>query len=376
MDRIIQETHPEHRHIVLLGNPETKRTIFFLHAACEIGLHVHVLDWRAGWPRLWDPPALCELTEGWEQAETLIKIDPPVWESCRLEELDGLTGDYQKQLLALARCQEACRLQFFNHPRDILALLDKRGCKDTLSQAGLSITETVGGQEPIGNTDQLLAAMESERIYQVFIKPVHGSGAAGIAAFRFQPRTGQMVLYTCAVEEPSSKELVNTKRLRRFSHRQQIVSLLNRLLKLDCIVERWYAKAEQDGFSYDLRAVMQDGKLDFLLARLSKGPITNLHLNNHPLPAEALKLPQTVIETITVLCRNAMECYPGLKSAGIDLLLEKGSLRPRIIEMNGQGDLIYQDIYHENRIYLHQAEMMKQWMEKATNLMKWSIYND
>ncbi|MDO5349593.1 MAG: STM4014 family protein [Lachnospiraceae bacterium] len=359
MDRIIQETHPKHRHIVLLGNLETKRTIFFLHAACQIGLHVHVLDWREGWPRLWDPPALCRLMEGWEQEEALIKIDPPVWESCRLEELDGLTGDYQKQLLALARCQEACRVQFFNHPMDILALLDKRGCKDTLSQAGLSITETVGGQEPMENIDQLLAAMESGRIYQVFIKPVHGSGAAGIAAFRFQPKTGQMVLYTCAMEEPSSRELVNTKRLRRFSHRQQIVPLLNRLLELDCIVERWYAKAEQDGFSYDLRAVMQDGKLDFLLARLSKGPITNLHLNNHPLPAKELKLPEAVTEEITALCRNAMECYPGLKSAGIDLLLEKGSLRPRIIEMNGQGDLIYQDIYHENRIYLHQAEMMK-----------------
>lgn len=52
------------------------------------------------------------------------------------------------------------------------------------------------------------------------------------------------------------------------------------------MVERWYAKAEYAGFSYDLRAVLQDGRLDFLLGRLSKGPITNLHLNNHPLPAD------------------------------------------------------------------------------------------
>ena len=44
--------------------------------------------------------------------------------------------------------------------------------------------------------------------------------------------------------------------------------------------------------------------------------------------------------------------------AGIDLLLEKGTLRPRVIEMNGQGDLIYRDIYGENRIYREQARIL------------------
>ncbi len=28
--------------------------------------------------------------------------------------------------------------------------------------------------------------------------------------------------------------------------------------------------------------------------------------------------------------------------------------------MNGQGDLIYQDIYRQNTIYRHQAEILKQ----------------
>ena len=50
----------------------------------------------------------------------------------------------------------------------------------------------------------------------------------------------------------------------------------------------------------------------------------------------------------------------------MDILLEKGSLRPRVIEMNGQGDLIYQDIYDKNKIYRHQAEMMKEWLYGKT----------
>lgn len=46
--------------------------------------------------------------------------------------------------------------------------------------------------------------------------------------------------------------------------------------------------------------------------------------------------------------------------AGIDLLLEKGTMRPRIIEMNGQGDLIYRDIYGENRIYQEQIRWLSE----------------
>ena len=40
-------------------------------------------------------------------------------------------------------------------------------------------------------------------------------------------------------------------------------------------------------------------------------------------------------------------------------MLERGSLKPRIIEMNAQGDLLYQDIYGENVIYQRQVEIMK-----------------
>ena len=104
--------------------------------------------------------------------------------------------------------------------------------------------------------------------------------------------------------------------------------------------------------------------MDFILARLSKGPITNLHLNNQPLLASQLNLPKTVMEQIAVLCQKACICYPENRSVGIDILLEKRSFKPRIIEMNGQGDLIYQDIYQDNQIYFHQAQMMKTWQEE------------
>lgn len=331
--------------LILLGNPETKRTAYFQKAAAEAGVPCLLWEWERRpfrFPR-----------------GSSVKIDPPLWASCNLKEMDGCVCRYRKDLAALAHLSGENNLQFLNHPDAIWALLDKRSCKARLLQAGLPVTESLTDAEdpPISSTEQLMEKMAARRIFQVFVKPVYGSGAAAAAAFRFQPGSGQMALYTCAAFDPSSGQLVNAKKLRRFSQAGQVFPLLNRILKLNCIVERWHAKSEYQGFSYDLRAVVQDGCLDFLLARLSKGPITNLHLNNRPLSADALALSSPILDSILELCQRAVRCFPGLRSAGIDILLEKGSQRPRIIEMNGQGDLIHQDIYQENSIYRHQISM-------------------
>ena len=360
---------------VLLGVPGTRRTQYFMQAAKQACLPILFLDWK-NWQ---DKIKEAAHTGIW------MKIDPPHWESCVLGELDELAGDYKKQLFELIHAADTYDMRFWNHPSAIAALLDKAKCKETLYRAGLSVTELVAGNLSGGeakesecacadsaytkccavqNMEQLLELMQKRGIYQVFIKPVNGSGAAGVSAFRWQKSSGRMALYTCTENRPGLG-LVNTKRLRCFSEPAQIRSLLTQLLQMDCIIERWHAKAEYQGCSYDLRAVIQGGRLDYLLARLSKGPITNLHLNNCPLDIDALKLPPAVLDEIAGLCQKAMELYPGLSGAGIDILLEKGTLKPRIIEMNGQGDLIYQDIFHENRIYRRQAELMKRMGEET-----------
>lgn len=327
--------------IILLGNPGTKRAVYFQKAAAQMGVPCHLWAWGG--------PQPADLTG-------ILKIDPPLWDSCSLGGLSGCVGQYERELEGLAGLADRCGLRFFNHPASILELLDKKRCKEKLMQAQIPVTEPLAGAG--GDVERLLCQMEERRIFQVFVKPRYGSGAAGAAAFRWQPKSGGMALYTCAAVDPQTGRLVNTKRLRAFREKEEVCMLLDRLLQLDVVVERWYAKAGYQGSSYDLRAVVQDGQLDFLLARLSKGPITNLHLNNRPLSAEELGLSREVLDDVLGVCQKAAACYPGLRSAGIDILLEKGRLKPRVIEMNGQGDLIYQDIYHENRIYRHQVEMM------------------
>lgn len=333
------------RTAVLLGSRGTKRTNYFEKAARQNGLPFLFLEWDE-WRRHGFPSG----------NELFVKIDPPVWTEGHLTTLNNLTESYRNDLMTLER--EAMVSEYLNPPSRLMDLLDKAACKQTLKEAGIPVTQSLG--EGIEDSRTLLSRMEEMRIFSVFIKPVYGSGAAGVTAFRIQPGTGRMAAYTCA-----ALSLINTKELQTLTEPSEILIFLDRLLSLGCIVERWYPKADFQGWSYDLRAVCQDGSLDFLLARLSKGPITNLHLNNQPMEASRLMLPEAVTSRIEELCRKACGCYPGLRSAGIDILLEKGSLKPRVIEMNGQGDLLYQDIYDRNYIYSHQVTMMKAWLEQG-----------
>ena len=355
------------RRVLLLGNADTKRTVYLKKAAAQMEIPVELQEWKD-----WNG----QLPEG----ELFLKIDPPLWESWSLKQLRTLTESYRRHLTETEQAAENRHIEFFNTPSVISELLDKCRCKKRLIQAGLPVTELLcenNESDPafdaapdrnqkagVQSTEQLLERMRQRKISQVFVKPVSGSGAAGVSAFRIQPGTGRMSLYTCAYET-SDTGLANTKKLRQYTDPKKAVKILDKLFELDCIVERWYPKAAHNGYTYDLRVVLQEQRIDYVLARLSKGPITNLHLNNHPLSVEELNLPARTVESVEELCRMAADCFPGLRCAGIDILLEKGSLKPRIIEMNAQGDLIYQDIYHENIIYRRQAERMKAWLSSA-----------
>ncbi len=372
-----KETWPQAQRLaVVLGNPQTKRTLYLERAAAALGFSFYLLDWR----QLKGEGSLPD----WEGKEIFMKIDPPLWDSCDLGEQNRLAAAYRQWLQALSHMAPViprscgfpetgpsikCRqLSFLNSPEVIAALLDKEQCKMRLSEAGIPVTElflpeSPGKRKRFWKGEELLEAMKKQRVYQVFLKPIYGSGAAGIGAFRFQPGTGRMALYTCAQESPSGAGIVNTKVLQCVREPERVHFFLDQLLASECVAERWYPKAEHQGQAYDLRVVVQRGRVDFLLARQSRGPVTNLHLNNSPLDVKERGLPGQVLEEVKGLCQSAAGLYPGLTSAGIDVLLEKGSLRPRIIEMNGQGDLIYQDIYNQNRIYHSQAWIMREWLD-------------
>ena len=338
--------------IILIGsngskNSEgSKRKVYFEKAAADAGVRVAFYDWK-------DFPFV-EGTSGIENC--IVKIDAPQWDSCRLKELDELAGQYKEQLFRLVRMSFG---GFFNHPSDIAEVLDKRKCKQKLAENGIAVTKMY--DESFSCSEELLDFMRESRVHQIFLKPMRGSGAAGVTAVRFSPVSGKIVLYTCGALDQG--EVVNTKRLYRLEG-ENAAAFLDKLLELDCVVEKWHSKDTFQEYCYDLRVIVQDRRIDYILPRLSKGPITNLHLNNHSMEFDKLNLDRAVIENISETCLRAADCYPGLKSIGMDVLLEKGHRKPYIIEMNAQGDLLHRDVYGENRIYRRQVEIMRAMMSE------------
>ena len=125
---------------------------------------------------------------------------------------------------------------FFNHPGAILQLLDKRACKQELAFSGLAVTEELPAADTL---EELLTMMEERRISQVFIKPNYGSGALGVTAFRVCPKTGKMVLYTCAFWNPQENCLMNTKKMRRLEEREPSTKDLPMICVLWFRTDRW-----------------------------------------------------------------------------------------------------------------------------------------
>jgi glutathione synthase/RimK-type ligase-like ATP-grasp enzyme len=172
-------------------------------------------------------------------------------------------------------------------------------------------------------------------------------------AYRRHAKTGEEVVYTSARFIGNS--LYNTKKIRRVTDTDEIRKMVDTILQGDAVVERWIAKATHGGKVYDLRVVYQFGHIAYMAARRSVGHITNLHLNNDALSVCELGLSAELMGEIENLCGRAMALFPGLNSAGIDVLLEAGSLRPFVVEINAQGDLIHSDIYGNNSIYAEQV---------------------
>lgn len=323
--------------LVLIGTKDTRRTEYFLKAAASLHVQAEFLSWDA-----WSEAAL---------KGAVVKLDPPSYGSSDFLEMKELLDGYGKQLERMAQLAD---VTYLNSPEAIGRILDKVTCKQVLQQGGIPTTRMLGAY--VTSLEELKQLMYEKKVFSVFVKPVYCSGAAGVTAFSWNPGKGKMSAYTSACV--SEGKLVHTKKIRHLECEGDIRVLLEKVMQMGVIVERWEPKAEYNGRKYDIRVLYQFGRIEYMVARQSVQPITNLDLNNQALEIENLQLPGMIMEKIEQICKEAMSHFPGLQMAGIDVLLDKKTLKPRIIEMNGQGDLLYQDIFHENRIYKNQVMHM------------------
>ena len=332
----------KNKKIILIGETYSKRTDFFLRAAKELGISVNFYAWSE-WKK-------CDIEGG------IVKIDPPSFKEYNIMSLPEIIQDYKNNLYELEQLSKKKEIHFLNSPSDILQLLDKSACKKHLSKSNITVTEMI--TDNLNDYSELKELMLSKKIKSVFVKPMYGSGAAGIIALSLNPANKKILAYTAAVFD--GDVLFQQKRIRKITDEKEIEKIVNAVASLGVIVERWYSKAALNGNAFDFRVVWQFGCIEYIVARKSSTPITNLHLNNGAvLFDEILERKESwntgnILNNIEQLCNSAMMLYPNTRVAGLDVMLDKKSGKPRIIEINGQGDLLYQDIYKDNLIYRNQ----------------------
>lgn len=326
--------------LIVVGAPDNRRQ-YFQQAGAALGAAVTACSWNA-YPDL-------------RQPGDRVKLDPLPFGKTDLNALPAFVRTCQAQLERFSGFSD---IVYLNTPQAIAAALDKAETRKRLVAAGVPMPPTLS-DTPIQNADELVETMKDRRMYRVFVKPRYGSGAAGVMAYARTPG-GREVLYTALQEKNGC--FYNTRRIRRSEDPEINHRLLNTVLSLDAMVEGWIPKTRHNGLCYDLRVVCLQDEILLMVARGSRTPITNLHINNMALDVDALFLSPAVTERIRKICALAMAQFPGLACAGLDVLLTpaENPCEPSVfvIEVNGQGDLMESDIFSNNRIYKRQVKYL------------------
>ncbi|MBD8500943.1 STM4014 family protein [Paenibacillus arenosi] len=263
--------------------------------------------------------------------------------------------------------REAARLwntpRWMNDPKDIAAMFDKRHTHQILTSAGLPVPRRLAAPEAIPNYDTLRDAMAKERIYRLFIKLAAGSGACGVIAYQVNPVTGaESAVTTIGVENYLRRPPIfyNVKKLANYKDPQVIRQIINWLLRHGAHVEQWIPKASYRDRTFDIRQLVVAGKACHSIARVSRTPITNLHLDSDRMSLEEVGISEQLQASVRQCAEQTLSVFPRSTVAGIDVCLTSGSNRPYVLDVNPFGDLLYHSYYVGHDPY--------EWEMKMTSL--------
>ena len=229
--------------------------------------------------------------------------------------------------------------RLMNAPADIAAMFDKRHCHQRLSQAGIPVPRGLG---PVRSFDELVECMRQAGCYRVFVKLAHGSSASGVVACQSDGQRHQATTTVEMVRERGELRLYNSRRIHVYREHREIADLIDALCRHRVHVEQWLPKAGFDNRTFDLRVVVIGAEARHVVVRMSRSPMTNLHLLNARGDMEAIlaRMGSTAWDAARRTCERVMDCFAGSLYAGIDLLVASGYRRHAVLEVNAFGDLL------------------------------------
>jgi hypothetical protein len=229
--------------------------------------------------------------------------------------------------------------QWMNSPADIALMFDKVACHQALRSRGAPVAPSLGA---VNSFDELVGRMREQKCHRVFVKLANGSSASGVVAYQTDGRRHQATTTVETARQNGELRLYNSRRIRVYRDRREIAELIDALCRNRVHVEQWLPKAGFDNRTFDLRVVVIAGRACHAVARLSRSPMTNLHLLNERGDADAVRESVGWAAWAAAMrnCELAMECFPESLYAGIDLLFTPDFRRQAVIEVNAFGDLL------------------------------------
>lgn len=253
-------------------------------------------------------------------------------------------------------------VRWFNTVNAILLMTDKWRCQNHLQQAQVPTPKLLG---LIRNYDDLQAQMAQNTFEgsQVFVKSRYGSSASGVVAFRCNHR-GQLQASSTTIFD--NGRAFNEKRIQTYQNEVDVALLIDKVAQYGAYAEAWIPKPVLQikgkascKKSFDFRCLTLAGMPTHQVARASRSPITNLHLDNERISTldvrhfSNVSLLQTTIE-------QAACCFMDAHAAGFDIICSKQ--RAWVLEVNAFGDLLPglkylgQDTYSTQLAYLSAQE--------------------
>ncbi len=249
-------------------------------------------------------------------------------------------------------------LRYLNSPESLLQLIDKSECQRRLLDHGVAAPDFYG---PVTCHEQLRLKLREVGCRAAFVKARYGSSAAGVLAYRQGPMGEEIVTTSSELcRNRGELRLYNNLRLRRYRDSDDIAALVDAIAGQGAYVERWIAKPRAGPphmGSFDIRVVALDSNPRHRLARVGKGPMTNLHLGNKRADVTAV-LDRSEIRVLERSVASVGAVFPRCRALGIDIIV-RGS-RYWVVEVNGFGDLLLGQRWLGLGTYEDQA----QWLER------------
>lgn len=342
--------------MLLIGSASSRRSQLLQAAAHATGLRVSVIDWRDVLRD--DASADAHIERALRDRHVWCKIDPPsddsptvdalIHEGFRVSNSDAAApgplrhGElasmhlwYAGFISVLTKLEQRLQgLRLFTPVDQIARMCDKLACQRHLTNNNVAVPALLG---EVTSLEAFEARHSPEDAPAVFIKARYGSSAAGVVALR-RHRDGRMRAYSSA-RLANDGALYSHLKISVYSQREQIRSLVDALAAQGAYAERWIAKPRAPvapDANYDLRVVAFCGRPRQRIARISRSPMTNLHLGNRRSAPHWLGAQQ--VDAIEHVVSKAASAFAPSLSIGFDVVLQ-GS-RACVLEANAFGDLL------------------------------------